>query len=205
TLLAMRAALIALVVLATLVQGCFGRLSVPTEEELRPTLTKAFTYAQHGRLLSPDDQAILRSELKGPALLLFERLLKNLSSPCTPGDEACGRSKIEELGEIYRAWAGEYPDAFEVRLTSAAGLFFIGQSAKRAGFGGDSAEKLVSDGKQRLLALARDFPEEPMVHGQLAFMKTFEEGKRSEIKAHIAQCLRLDPTTDWCRKLARKY
>ncbi len=183
--------------------GCFGRLQVPTAEELEPTLLKAFTYAQHGRMLSPDDARTLREKLTGAKLDLFERLMDNLEDPCALDDRACGAGKIDELAALYRAWADEVPDAFEVQLTAASGLFFIGQSALRAGF--ERGDALVDDGRARVSDLLRRYPEEPMVHGQLAFMKTFEQGNEEEIRAHIARCLELDPSTDWCRKLARKY
>ncbi|MEO0815147.1 MAG: hypothetical protein AAFY60_19960 [Myxococcota bacterium] len=178
-------------------------MNLPTEEELAPSLVKAFTYAQHGRMLAPEDVEQLRSSLDGTRLQLFERLMQNLNSPCGPGDKACGAGKIDELAELYRAWAKELPDDFEVQLTVAGGLFFLGESARRGGF--ERGAKLASDGRRRVDELLSRFPEEPMVHGQLAFIKTFETGKKEEIRAHIARCLELDPTTDWCRKLARKY
>lgn len=183
--------------------GCFGRLNVPSPEELEPTLVKAFTYAQHGRMLSEEDTQKLRAKLAGEQRDLFERLVENLEQPCEPTDRACGAAKIAELAEIYRDWAATHPNDFEVQLTAASGLFFVGQSARRGGF--EIGAALIVDGSARAAELLRRHPEEPMVHGQLAFMKTFEPGKRDEIREHIARCLELDPTTDWCRKLARKY
>lgn len=185
--------------------ACFQRLEVPSAEERAPTLVKAFTYASHSRRLSAPDVETLKSQLEGEELELFSRLLEHLDRTCSGEDIACARGKFREVSELYRDYSGADPENFEVQLTVASGLFMIGQSAIVNRIDEGLGRSLVTEGRDRVSRLAERFPEEPMVHGQLAFMKTFEEGAEDEVSRHIKRCLALDPTTDWCRKLARRY
>lgn len=185
--------------------GCFQRLEVPSEEQRAPSLVKAFTYASHSRRLSAPDVATLKSRLKGEELALFLRLLEHLDQTCSGDDIACARGKFREVTALYRDYSNADPESFEVQLTVASGLFMIGQSALFNRIDEELGRSLAEEGRGRVSQLAERFPDEPMVHGQLAFMKTFEEGAEDEVSRHIRRCLALDPRTDWCRKLARRY
>ncbi|MEM6531950.1 MAG: hypothetical protein AAF654_04970 [Myxococcota bacterium] len=116
----------------------------------------------------------------------------------------CGRKKFEELAGLYRSWSDGDAE-FEVELTAASALFFVGQSARKGGFDSAFARSLIDEGIRRVEELAVRFPEEPMVYGQRAFIHTFAEDQRQVVHDNIAKCLALDPTVDWCRKLARRY
>ncbi|MEO1171082.1 MAG: hypothetical protein AAFX94_03375, partial [Myxococcota bacterium] len=112
--------------------------------------------------------------------------------------------KIAELADLYRSWSeGDAP--FEVELTAASALFFVGQSARQGGFDPAFAQSLIDEGTSRVEDLARRFPDEPMVYGQRAFIHTFVQEDRAIVHENIVKCLELDPTVEWCRKLARRY
>lgn len=190
---------------ALVVSGCFQRLEVPSAEERAPSLVKAFSYASHGRSLAASDVSLLQAQLEGEQRELFDALLDHLENVCSPGDRVCGRSRFLELADLLRRFARSQPDDVKTQLSAASGLFFIGQSADHGGFGAELSGPLIAEGRARVMALLQRFPAEARVHGQLAFMKTFERGREDEIRAHIQDCLALDPQTAWCRKLARRY
>lgn len=184
--------------------GCFGRLNLPTPDQLRPTLAKAFTLAQHGRALSPKDVEVLKRELPIDKLRLFEELMAHLNSPCSDADLRCGEEKIQTLGALYERWSA-IDTGFDAQLVTASALFFLGQSAKNANFRSSIAEPLLHAGEDRIDDLMKRFPGKAMVYGQRAFMHTFNQNERALVRKNILKCLELDPATEWCRKLARRY
>lgn len=193
---------IAALVLAAATPGCFPRAQRVTEEDLVPSLRKAFDYASHGKRLNKADRATLRGSLTGEEGELFDALDAHLSTPCKHGDARCARRKFSSLAALYRRWSAIAPGNFEVQLTVTNSLFTLALGAAHLGLASDG---LISDARERGRALLAANPKSAMAHAQYAFVHTNDEQDRATVRKHIARCLALDPELDWCRKLARRY